>query len=436
MKWAINVSILLFTVSMPALAANESASADKTEPQVASVIVNGEILFHVRGVTAYPAKLRATTIAKRIVALAEDESFDPNTLRIEEMEDRSKILAGDQNVVSVLDIDTEFEGLSRNLLSRAFLKKIKTTIEEYRHDRTTSVLLLNTVYASVATAVLIGLLFGMRWGFRRLDTLMERQLKRRIESLEAKSLRMVQAEQIWTALRTAVRLTRILLVLFFLYIYLNSVLGLFPWTRLLARTLFHYVIDPLTTMGTAVIEYPPKLFFLVFLIIVARYVLRMLQTLFRTVEKERLTLTGFEAEWAWPTYRIVRLIVIAFAIVIAYPYIPGSDSAAFKGVSLFLGVLFSLGSTSIISNVIAGYTMVYRRAYRVGDRVGIDAIIGDVTEIRLLVTRLRTLKNEEVVIPNSIILNNKITNYSTIAREQGVILHTTVGIGYEVPCGR
>jgi small-conductance mechanosensitive channel len=189
-------------------------------------------------------------------------------------------------------------------------------------------------------------------------------------------------------------------------------------------------------MGTAVIEYPPKLFFLVFLIIVARYVLRMLQTLFRTVEKERLTLTGFEAEWAWPTYRIVRLIVIAFAIVIAYPYIPGSNSAAFKGVSLFLGVLFPLGSTSIISNVIAGYTMVYRRAFRVGDRVGIDAITGDVTEIRLLVTRLRTLKNEEVVIPNSIILNNKITNYSTIAREQGVILHTTVGIGYEVPCGR
>ena len=114
MKWAFNASMLLFTVFMPALAANESASADKTEPQVASVIVNGEILFHVRGVTAYPAKLRATTIAKRIVALEEDESFDPNTLRIEEMEDRSKILAGDQNVVSVLDIDTEFEGLSRN----------------------------------------------------------------------------------------------------------------------------------------------------------------------------------------------------------------------------------------------------------------------------------------------------------------------------------
>ena len=129
----------------------------------------------------------------------------------------------------------------------------------------------------------------------------------------------------------------------------------------------------------------------------------------------------------------MRIFVIAFALVVAYPYIPGSQSDAFKGISLFLGVVVSLGSSSVIGNIIAGYTMVYRRAFREGDRVKIDNHVGDVTERRLLVTHLRTTKNEDVVIPNSLILNNSIVNYSTLARENKLILHTTVGIGYETP---
>ena len=125
--------------------------------------------------------------------------------------------------------------------------------------------------------------------------------------------------------------------------------------------------------------------------------------------------------------------IIIFAVIIAYPYIPGSNSDAFKGISLFLGVLLSLGSTSVISNIIAGYTMTYRRAFKVGDKVKIGETIGEVTEVRLLVTNLMSLKNEKIVMPNSTILNSEVINYSTLAREQGLILHTSVGIGYDVP---
>jgi small-conductance mechanosensitive channel len=120
-------------------------------------------------------------------------------------------------------------------------------------------------------------------------------------------------------------------------------------------------------------------------------------------------------------------------VVVAYPYIPGSDSEAFKGISLLLGVLFSLGSTSLISNIIAGYTMTYRRAFKVGDRVKIGAHVGEIVNIRLMVTHMRSLKNEEVVLPNSAILAGEIVNYSAMAGERGLILHTEVGIGYEVP---
>jgi len=108
-------------------------------------------------------------------------------------------------------------------------------------------------------------------------------------------------------------------------------------------------------------------------------------------------------------------------------------TATFKGISIFLGVIFSLGSSSFIGNMIAGYTMTYRRAYKLGDRIRVNDIEGDVVEMRLLVTHLRTVKNEEIVVPNSLILNSHVINYTTLARSRGLILHTAVSIGYEVP---
>jgi small-conductance mechanosensitive channel len=129
----------------------------------------------------------------------------------------------------------------------------------------------------------------------------------------------------------------------------------------------------------------------------------------------------------------VRLLAITFSVIVAYPYIPGSGSEAFKGVSLFMGIVFSLGSSSLIGNLIAGYTMTYRRAFRLGDRVKIGDQVGDVERMRVLVTHLRTIKNEEVIVPNSTILGSEVINYSSLARQRGLILHTTVGIGYETP---
>jgi small-conductance mechanosensitive channel len=167
--------------------------------------------------------------------------------------------------------------------------------------------------------------------------------------------------------------------------------------------------------------------------LVVRVALRLLRVFFTSVEHGTVRLRNFEAEWAQPTYKIVRLAVVAFGLVVAYPYIPGSQSDAFKGVSLFLGVVFSLGSSSAIANMIAGYMMTYRRAFRLGDRVQIGDTIGDVIEMRLQVTHLRTVKNEEVVIPYSQILNGEVRNYTSLSRERGLLLHTEVGIGYETP---
>jgi small-conductance mechanosensitive channel len=217
------------------------------------------------------------------------------------------------------------------------------------------------------------------------------------------------------------------------YLWLGLVLDLFPWTRPLAQRLLELFVDPLRAMALGFLGTLPDLAFLAILFLVARYVLKLIGLFFQGVERGVIALAGFDPEWAAPTYRIVRLLVVVLALVVAYPYIPGSGSDAFKGLSIFLGVIFSLGSSSVIGNLIAGYTMVYRRAFRVGDRIEIGLVRGDVTQTRLLVTHLRTVKNEEVVVPNSVVLNSHVINRSTLAKTRGLILHATVGIGYETP---
>jgi small-conductance mechanosensitive channel len=177
----------------------------------------------------------------------------------------------------------------------------------------------------------------------------------------------------------------------------------------------------------------PSLAFLVVLWFIVRYLLKLIRAFFRGISRGRITLEGFDPDWATPTYKLVRLAVIAFAVVIAYPYIPGSDSMAFKGVSVFAGVLLSLGSSSFIANSIAGLSMTYRAAFHEGDRIKVGDVVGTVEEIKLMVTKVRTPKNEQVIIPNSNILNDNVTNYSHMARRDGVILHTVVGIGYDTP---
>jgi small-conductance mechanosensitive channel len=234
-------------------------------------------------------------------------------------------------------------------------------------------------------------------------------------------------------LRNTLLAVRTLLFLALAVVYLGYVLARWPWTRGLSHDVVGFALAPLEVIAKGVVAQIPSLLFLVVLFFVFRFVLRVVRLFFEAVTRGTVTLGGFDADWAQPTYKIVRVAVVAFGIIIAYPYIPGSQSEAFKGVSLFIGIVFSLGSSSAISNIVAGYMMTYRRAFKVGDRVKIGGTVGDVIETRIQVTHLRSYKNEEIVIPNSQILAAEVLNYSSLARVNGLILHTEVGIGYETP---
>jgi small-conductance mechanosensitive channel len=180
------------------------------------------------------------------------------------------------------------------------------------------------------------------------------------------------------------------------------------------------------------INFLPHLFFILVIIFFTRYIIRVIEDISEDIEVDKFVLKGFPKDWAAPTRKLVSVIIWALAIVMIFPHIPGSSSPAFKGVSIFIGVLFSLGSTSAVANIVAGIVITYMRAYQIGDRVQIGETTGDVVDKTLLVTKIRTIKNIEVSIPNAMIINDQMTNYTNNAKEKGIILNTIVSIGYDV----
>jgi small-conductance mechanosensitive channel len=400
---------------------------------VAAVEIDGSVLHRVRGLSALTAEKRAAAIADRIKAIAADSSVSPDAIQRVEIESGTAIVAGSQRLMVVLEADARLESMDRKVLANVIMSSIREAIANYRQARTREALITSALFAIAATGLLAGCAVLVIWLSGRARADLERRYRRRIQSVGIQSFQIVRAEQIWGALSRLVDGSRVIIILVLGFIYLQYVLGLFPWTRGTARRLLGHVLDPLGTIGAGIVDGIPNFLFLVILFFLTRYLLKLIHLFFTAVGRGEVKLAGFEREWADPTYKLLRIGVIVFALVVAYPYIPGSGSDAFKGISIFIGIVFSLGSSSAISNLIAGYSMTYRRAFRIGDRVKIGDKMGDVTEMRLQATHLRTIKNEEVIVPNSNILNNEVVNYSSLAHSGGLILHTTVGIGYETP---
>ena len=271
------------------------------------------------------------------------------------------------------------------------------------------------------------------WLWGRLDRGLAGRIERHARSLGVDTLEAGTSRRVGELLRRTLHTVRWLSRLALLLVCLHIVSGLFPWTRPVHARLAAWTVEPLRTMGRGVLNAIPDLIFLVILVDVTRWNLKLIRIYFEAVQRGSVVLSGLDLEWALPTFKIVRLVVIAFASVVAYLYIPGSSTAALRGVSLFAGVVFSLGSSSVILNLIAGHTMTYRRAFRVGDRIRVSSVVGNVTDIRLQVTHVRTPRNEVVIVPNSEILNSEVTILSSLARTDGPIPHTTVEIGTETP---
>ena len=292
---------------------------------------------------------------------------------------------------------------------------------------------LEIVLAALATALLLLLVWLSFRGRVLLERWVAHRLIDRLPELRIQQFTLVDRGNWLRVSSLLLRAVRLVLLLLAFYFYLPIVFSLFPPTWGIAVQLIDYVVQPLTFVAKAVLDYLPKLFFVVVIVAATKVLLRLLALLFRALTEGKIVIQGFYADWAKPTFNLVRLLVIAFAFVVVFPYLPGSSSPAFQGVSIFLGVLLSLGSSSAISNVIAGLVLTYMRPFQLGDYIRVNELEGDVVEKTLFVTRLRTVKYVEINITNSQIIGQPIINYSTMARQGGIVLHTSVTIGYDAP---
>ena len=416
-------------------AKDASLIASEREVVTAPVVVDGRVLFRLRGVTAFPAADRAARIAERIRAVAADAAISPNALHLVANEHWTEVVAGANSIMGVFDADAAAEGpgLSRQALAQIYLNHISSTLQKYRAERAPAELARNAFRIAGWTLLLLLVEFAMFASLRWLTVRIGQRYDSAIEQIETGTFRLIRAESIWVGMRFAARTFALVAALAIFYGYLHIALDYLPWTRALSSDLRSLTVAPLLALARKSLAAIPRLLVIVVIVAVARYIVRLARFFFSAIEGGAIKFSGFETEWSKPTYNIVRMLIIAFAAMVCYPYFPGSRSEAFKGITIFLGVLLSLGSSSLLANIIAGYTMAYRRAFHVGDRIKVGDLMGDVAQIGLMVTHMRSVKNEELVVPNSLILNSNVINYSSLGRRQGLILHTAVGIGYETP---
>ena len=424
---------LIFGPAFAADPVGTATEADDSLSRSANVVIDGDVLFRVRGIPAFPADERAAKVAERITALAKDDAVDPGDGQFVLENERVIITIAGTQIVQLVSEDALLEDVNLPILGEVVLGRIQEAIAKYRADRTPEALGRSAVaFAGISITALL-LVFATvrlyRWGHGIID----RRIKAQLEKLEKVSDRTIDAGQMWRWLDGMLDGLRLITVIVIGLAWAESSLGLFPWTRPFAKSLFNLLVDPVRSLAAGFLDSLPDITFLVILYFVVRFVLRFVRLYFLRIDSGRITLAGFDQDWALPTYRILRVLIIAFGLVIAYPYIPGSGSEAFKGVSLLFGLVFSLGSTSFIANAIAGYSLTYRRAFRMGDIVRIGDILGKVTDMSVMATKVRTPKNEEVNVPNSIVVSSAVINYSALQAGPGLILHTEVGIGFDTP---
>jgi len=413
-----------------------SAGADPEaeEDHPAAVFLGGEpVIWITAGVGPYAPHFRAERIAARLEDAVHDRSLRDVRVTITDVDDSSELRVGPRLLMVVTARDAASVGAARATLARQFADDLEAALRQERLRYLPATLARSAIYAALATFAFLAGLWASRRLARKLGDVVARRVAARRANLRVVSGELLTAGPIARTARLLIRVLRAAVILVLFQVYLTYVLGLFPWTRAVSVQLLGYLLTPVRAVVTAVVGYLPKMLFVVVIGAVIYLVIRLVGLVFREIRQGRLVFSNFPAEWADPTNKIARVLLIAFGLVVAFPYLPASDSPAFAGVSVFIGVLVSLASSSALSNMIAGLVLTYTRAFRLGDRIQLGEAFGDVVDTSLLATHIRTIKNEEITIPNSIALGTAVTNYTRTGPNRGLILHTAVTIGYDAP---
>lgn len=357
-----------------------------------------------------------------------------DSLTIYRDESSIEIMFKDRVLTTITTADALWNNSDPNIMAQEITDRIRTAI--IKHKEMTSTL---TIVKQIGLSILVVLIcyFLIRFinkAFKhRVNRFFLSKQGTWFNGWNVKDYQLMDANRQVRMILFCVKGLRWTLIVFILYLALPILFSIFPMTQRLAGTLFDWIIDPVKTIFWAVVNYMPKLFVILVIWFVMRLVIRGIKYMMNEIADGKLHIAGFYPDWAKATYNIIRILLYAFGFVMMFPFLPGSDSAVFQGVSVFIGIIFSLGSSSVISNIVAGMVITYMRPFKVGDHIKLGDITGDILEKTPFVTRIKTHKQEVVTIPNSNVLSSSVVNYSTTALDQGVIFHITITIGYDAP---
>ena len=284
--------------------------------------------------------------------------------------------------------------------------------------------------------VLLGqfLLFHLSaWLYKKLKNHIQQLKDTKLKPISIQNYEILDTEKQVYLLIFLTNILRYVLLFILLVLTIPILFSIFPQTKELAYKIAYYIWNPVKDILEGILGYIPNLFTIIVICVVINYVIKGIRFLATEIYEGRLKINGFYTDWAMPTYHIIRFLLYAFMIAMIYPYLPGANSGVFQGVSVFVGLIVSLGSSTVIGNIIAGFVITYMRAFKQGDRIKLNDTVGNVIEKTAFVTRLRTIKNEIVTIPNSFIMSSQTVNYTSSARTYGLIIHSEVTIGYDAP---
>ena len=398
------------------------------------VIAEGDTLFYLftkRG--GYAPQQRAQMTGAAIEEIGKRFNLRPDSVSIDHSDIVSDLMYGNKVLLSLTDQDGLWEGVSRDSLAKERRQNVITKLHEMKAEHSVWRMAKRILYFLL---VIVGqyLLFRLtNWLFRKLKVRILRLKDTKIKPVSIQGYELLDAQKQANLLVFLAGIGRYILMGIQLVITVPLIFIIFPQTEGLAYRLLGYIWNPIRNIFVDIIDYIPNLFTIVVIWYAVKYLVRMVLYLAREIEAGRLKFNGFYPDWAMPTFHIVRFLLYAFMIAMIYPYLPGSKSGVFQGISVFVGLIVSLGSSTVIGNIIAGLVITYMRPFKMGDRIKLNDTTGDIIEKTPLVTRIRTPKNEVVTVPNSFIMSSHTVNYSTSAREYGLIIHSEVSIGYDVP---
>lgn len=384
-------------------------------------------------VGSFSAAERAEATSNRIAKLSKRRNFNSDSLIISDLESITEISYGESTLISVNESDALWHNISRQQLAESYKEKISSAITIYQSETNITELLKEIGLASALIAALALIIYYSLKLFKWTALKIKDQNGKLIKSFSVTNYTLLDSDRLTRVILFGNTIVKWFFIIFCIYISLPLLFAIFPWTSGLADKLLSYFIDPIANISKNIINYFPKLITIVVTVVVFHYVIKLFGYFTNEIKSGKLKINGFYPDWADPSFQIIRILLYAFMFTVIFPYLPGSDSPVFKGVSVFLGVLFTFGSSGSLSNIMSGLILTYTRAFKIGDRVKIGDISGDVIEKSLLVTRVRTIKNEIISVPNSNVMGSHTINYSSDAPENGLILHTTVTIGYDVP---